>query len=137
ICALAGGALFGGSADSKTAKPAAQAPAASAHGAALARQGRQMLRYHDLGADAFWSGALQLAKAVAGKANGGVGPGVSPKTALSVGLKVDATALPKAVLTALKAGKVDLNDPATTLTLIKLNAVLGVKPHFKKSGAMS
>jgi len=137
ICALAGGALFGVSADSKTAKPAAQAPAASANGAALVRQGRQIFRYDDFGDDAFWSGALQLDKAVAGKANGGVGPGVSPKTALSVGLKVDANALPQKVLAALKAGKVDLDDPATTLALIKLNAVVGVKPHFNKSGAMS
>src|SRR5690349_9431762 len=137
ICALAGGALFGVSADSKTAKPAAQAPAASANGAALVRQGRQIFRYDDFGDDAFWSGALQLDKAVAGKANGGVGPGVSPKTALSVGLKVDADALPQKVLAALKAGKVDLDDPATTLALIKLNAVVGVKPHFNKSGAMS
>ena len=137
ICALAGGALFGVSADSKTAKPAAQAPSASANGAALVRQGRQIFRYDDFGDDAFWSGALQLDKAVAGKANGGVGPGVSPKTALSVGLKVDANALPQKVLAALKAGKVDLDDPATTLTLIKLNAVVGVKPHFNRSGAMS
>jgi len=137
ICALAGGALFGVSADSKTAKPAAQAPSASANGAALVRQGRQIFRYDDFGDDAFWSGALQLDKAVAGKANGGVGPGVSPKTALSVGLKVDANALPQKVLAALKAGKVDLDDPATTLALIKLNAVVGVKPHFNKSGAMS
>ncbi len=137
VCALAGGALFGVSADSKTARPAAQAPASAANGAALVRQGRQIFRYDDFGDDAFWSGALGLDKAVAGAANGGVGPGVSPKTALSVGLKVDANALPKAVLAALKAGKVDLNSPKTTLALIKLNAVLGVKPHFNKSGAMT
>ena len=52
---------------------------------------------------------------------------VSPATALSVGLKVDADAIPPAVATAIKAGKVDLNDPATTVTLLKLNAVVGLK----------
>ena len=58
VCALAGGALFGVSADSKTAPPAAQAPASAANGAALVRQGRQIFRYDDFGDDAFWSGAL-------------------------------------------------------------------------------
>lgn len=52
---------------------------------------------------------------------------VSPTTALSVGLKVDADAIPADVAAAIKAGKVDLNDPATTVTLLKLNAVVGLK----------
>ena len=52
---------------------------------------------------------------------------VSPATALSVGLKVDADAIPPAVAAAIAAGKVDLNDPATTVTLLKLNAVVGLK----------
>ncbi len=52
---------------------------------------------------------------------------VSPATALSVGLKVDADAIPPDVAAAIKAGKVDLNDPATTVTLLKLNAVVGLK----------
>ncbi len=52
---------------------------------------------------------------------------VSPATALSVGLKVDADAIPPDVAAAIKAGKVDLSDPATTVTLLKLNAVVGVK----------
>ena len=58
--------------------------------------------------------ALQLHKAIAGEKNGGVGGGVSPKTALSVGLKVDTEALPAALVAQIKAGKVDLDDPATT-----------------------
>jgi hypothetical protein len=134
ICAVAGGALFNVSAVSQTPRPPASPPAATQHGADLVSQGRQIFRFDDFGDDAFWSGALQLDKAIAGRANGGVGPGVSPKTALSVGLKVDANALPKSVLSALKAGKVDLNSPATTLALIKLNAVVGVKPHLTKGG---
>ena len=53
-------------------------------------------------------------------------PAFRPKTALAVGLKVDADALPAALKKQLKAGKVDLDDPATTLALLKLNAVVGV-----------
>src|SRR4051794_3166013 len=135
-CALAGGALFNVSAQSQTEKNA-QPSNATETGANLVSQGRQIFRFDDFGDNAFWSGALQLDKAIAGRANGGVGPGVSPKTALSVGLKVDANALPDSVLSALKAGKVDLNSPATTLALIKLNAVVGVKPHFNRRGQMS
>lgn len=52
---------------------------------------------------------------------------VSPATALKVGLKVDAEAIPADVAAAIKAGRVDLNSPATTLTLLKLNAVVGLK----------
>jgi hypothetical protein len=136
VCALAGGALFNVSAVSQTSRPVAKPPAPAANASALVRQGKQIFRFDDFGDDAFWSGALGLDKAIAGSSHGGVGPGVSPKTALSVGLKVDADALPKSVLSALKAGKVDLNSPATTLALIKLNAVVGVKPHFNKRGAM-
>jgi hypothetical protein len=99
-------------------------------------QGRQIFRFDDFGDNAFWSGALQLDKAIEGSANGGVGPGVSPATALKLGLKVDASALPKSVVDAIKAGKVDLNSPATTLALIKLNAVLGVKGHYSRSGRL-
>ena len=55
-----------------------------------------------------------------------MGPGVSPKTALSLGLKVDADALPERIVQALKAGKVDLDDVAVTLQLLKVNAILGV-----------
>src|SRR4051812_15087406 len=135
-CALAGGALFNVSAQSQTEKNA-QPPNSTEHGADLVSEGRQVFRFDDFGDNAFWSGALQLDKAIAGRSNGGVGPGVSPKTALSVGLKVDANALPKSVLSELKAGKVDLDSPATTLALIKLNAVVGVKPHFNRSGRMS
>jgi hypothetical protein len=99
-------------------------------------QGRQTFRFDDFGDDAFWGGALQLHRAIEGSAHGGVGPGVSPKTALSVGLKVDVDALPRSVRSALRAGKVNLNSPATTLALLKLNAVVGVKGHFNRSGTL-
>src|SRR5215208_3392322 len=93
--------------------------------------GRRIFRFDTFGDQAFWGGALQLHRAIAGSKNGGVGPGLSPKTALSVGLKVDATRIPKPVAAAIKAGKVDLNDPKVTLTLLKLNAVVGVRGFFR------
>ena len=102
----------------------------SSHTSRLLAQGRRVFRYDTFGDQAFWGGALQLNRAIAGKANGGVGPGVSPKTALSVGLKVDATRIPPKVARAIRAGKVNLNDPKVTLTLLKLNAVVGLKGFF-------
>jgi hypothetical protein len=97
----------------------------------LVTRGRQIFRFDTFGDQAFWGGALQLHRALAGSKNGGVGPGVSPKTALAVGLKVDSTRIPKAVAAAIKAGKVNLNDPKVTLTLLKLNAVVGVRGFFR------
>lgn len=105
-------------------------------GNALLQQGKQVFRFDTFGDQSFWGDALQLHKAIEGAANGGVGPGVSPKTALAVGLKVDATAIPAKVAAAIKAGKVDLNDPKTTLALLKLNAVVGVKGLFNKDGTL-
>jgi cytochrome c5 len=96
------------------------------HAQTMLDEGRKTFRYDTFGSEAFWGDALQLHKAIAGEKNGGVGPGVSPKTALSVGLKVDADALPDALKKQLAAGKVNLDDPATTIALLKLNAVVGV-----------
>src|SRR4029079_9363666 len=78
----------------------------------------------------------QLHKAIAGEKNGGVGPGVSPKAALSVGLKVDADALPSALKKQIAAGKVNLDDPATTIALLKLNAVVGVTAFANPDGSV-
>jgi hypothetical protein len=105
--------------------------AAASPNARLLVKGRQIFRFDTFGDQAFWGGALQLHRAIAGSKNGGVGPGVSPKTALSVGLKVDATKVPASVAKAIKAGKVNLNDPKVTLSLLKLNAVVGVKGFFR------
>lgn len=96
--------------------------------------GRATFRFATFGDEAFWTDGLGLDKAIAGGKLGGVGAGVSPKTALALGLKVDMDALPASVVDGIKAGKVDLNDPATTLTLIKLNAVLGVVGTFTETG---
>lgn len=99
-------------------------------------QGRHIFRYDTFGDEAFWGGALHLQEAIAGDHLRGVGPGVSPRTALSVGLKVDADALPAGLVEQIKAGKVDLDDPATTLALLKLNSVVGVTGFFDKAGKL-
>src|SRR5215510_6801545 len=106
------------------------------HAQAMLAEGKKTFRYDTFGSEAFWGDALQLHKAIAGEKNGGVGPGVSPKTALSVGLKVDADALPEALKRQLAAGKVDLDDPATTLALLKLNAVVGVTAFANADGSV-
>ena len=99
--------------------------------------GREIFRHDTFGDEAFWGGQLQLHKAIAGARLGGVGPGVSPATALAVGLKVDVDALPPQLVQQLRAGRVDLNDPASTLALLKANAVVGVKGIFDQSGKLS
>src|SRR5262247_486781 len=102
----------------------------------MVEQGRQIFRYDTFGSEAFWGDAVQLHRAIAGERHGGVGDGVSPKTALSVGLKVDADALPDALKQQIKDGKVNLDDPATTLALLKLDAVVGVKGFFDAQGGL-
>lgn len=99
-------------------------------------EGRKTFRYDTFGSEVFWGGALQLHKAIAGEKNGGVGPGVSPKTALAVGLRVDADALPESLKKQIKAGKVDLDDSATTIALLKLNAVVGVTAFTNPDGSV-
>ncbi len=100
------------------------------------RLGQRTFRYDTFGDEAFWGDTLQLHKAIAGQKLGGVGPGLSPKAALGVGLKVDSEALPEDLQDALKAGKVNLDDPASTLVLLKNNAVVGVTGFFDKQGKL-
>jgi len=96
----------------------------------LVEQGKEIFRFDTFGDEDFWSGLLHIDKAIAGMNNGGFGPGVSPATALAVGLKVDVDALPATVREGIISGSINLNDPATTLALLKLNAVVGVKGNF-------
>src|SRR5436305_5253037 len=72
----------------------------------LVRQGRQIFRFDTFGDQAFWGDTLKLHQAIEGSGLGGVGPGVSPKTALSVGLKVDVDALPNHLLEQIQHGRV-------------------------------
>ena len=101
----------------------------------LAR-GRNTFRFDTFGDEDFWGGALRLHQAIAGAANGGVGPGLSPKAALGLGLKVDVRALPPPLVQALRAGRVNLDDPAVTLALLKRNAVLGVRVFTNRAGTV-
>ena len=102
----------------------------------LVEQGERIFRFDTFGDEAFWGDTLKLHQAIEGAKLGGVGPGVSPATALAVGLKVDAKALPASLVAALKEGKVNLSDPATTLSLLKLNAVVGVTGFFDAQGTL-
>lgn len=102
----------------------------SANAKNMLEEGKQTFRFETFGDEAYWTNALQLNKAIAGEINGGVGAGLSPNAALAAGLKVDMDVIPADVAAAIKAGKVNLDDPAVTLTLLQLNAVVGVKGTF-------
>lgn len=86
---------------------------------ALVAEGQQIFRSDTFGDEIFWTDKLKM--------NEVISSAVSPATALSVGLKVDADALPAAVVDGIKNGSISLTDPATTVALIKLNAVVGLK----------
>ena len=103
----------------------------------LIAEGKQIFRFDTFGDEDFWGGQLMLHDAIQGEQFGGVGPGVSPATALEVGLKVDVRALPQTLRNQLRRGQVDLNDPAVTLALLKLNAVVGVQGFFNSDGSLS
>src|SRR5215207_904294 len=100
----------------------------------LLAEGMQIFRYDTFGSEEFWGDKVKLHEAIQGAKFGGMGSGLSPKQALELGLKVDMDAVPKNVATAIKAGKVDLNDPANTLLLLKANAVIGVTGFFNQDG---
>src|ERR1051326_8132190 len=125
------------------ARPQTPAPASDAdrridaNARRMIDEGRRIFRYETFGDEAFWTDTLHLNRAIAGSKFGGVGDGVSPKTALSVGLKVDMDAVPADVAAALKAGRVNLDDPASTMLLLKANAVVGVTGRFDANGNMT
>ena len=79
--------------------------------------GQAIFRFDTFGDEQLWTRTLRMHEAIAS---------VNPTTALAVGLKVDVDALPPALIAALQAGQVDLTDPAVTIALLRLNAVVGV-----------
>jgi hypothetical protein len=95
----------------------------------MLEKGRAVFRFETFGDEIFWTDKLQLHKAIADKGAGGIGEGLSPKAALDAGLKVDIDVLPKFAKKAVAEGKL-LNDVDFTLTLLKLNAVVGVVAKF-------
>jgi hypothetical protein len=107
-----------------------------ANAGAMVEQGQTTFRFDTFGDEAFWGGMLNLHQAIEGARLGGVGPGVSPATALAAGLKVDVDALHANLIAALEQGKVDLNDPATTLALLKLNSLVGLTGFFNSQGSL-
>src|SRR5262245_55350624 len=86
--------------------------------AALVAHGKQTFRFDTFGDETKWTDTLHMEQVV---------NAVDPTTALTVGLKVDAEALPPAVVQGIQNGTISLTDPATTVALVKLNAVIGVK----------
>jgi mono/diheme cytochrome c family protein/cytochrome c5 len=95
---------------------------------ALVAQGQQVFRFDTFGDEAQWTGKLRMHEVIR--------TSVDPTTALSVGLKVDSDALPAAVVEGIRNGSVDLKSPATTVTLLKLNAVVGVMGTVQTIGGV-
>jgi len=102
-----------------------------AHAIDAVLEGRKTFRFDTFGDEAFWSGKLQIHRAIEGQGLGGVGTGLSPSAALNLGLKVDVEALPPNVLQGLRQNSIDLKDPANTVALLKANAVVGLQASFK------
>ena len=92
---------------------------AAARHAALVAEGQQVFRFDTFGDEAKWTDTLRIHEVIR--------TAVDPTTALAVGLKVDAEALPAAVVAGIQNGSISLTDPATTVALLKLNAVVGLK----------
>jgi cytochrome c553 len=111
ICAVATVACDGSSTDPKSG-PEVLDPV-------LVAQGREVFRFESFEDERFWTDTARMHEVVQ--------QSVSPALALQVGLKVDVDALPQGVKDAIAAGQVDLNSPATTVTLLKLGAVVGLK----------
>lgn len=86
---------------------------------ALVAQGQQIFRFDTFGDETQWTDALRMHEVIRSA--------VDPVTALSVGLKVDSEALPAAVVQGIQDGSISLTSPATTIALLKLDAVVGVK----------
>ncbi len=92
------------------------------------RDGQEIFRFDTFGDEQLWTETLRMHEAVAT---------VAPATALEVGLKVDVDALPRRLRAALRAGRVDLTDPAVTIDLLRLNAVVGLKGQVNESGHLT
>jgi len=92
------------------------------------RDGQAIFRFDTFGDEQLWTDVLRMHDVIAT---------VDPATALAVGLKIDIEALPPPVIAALRAGQVNLADPAVTVELVRLNAVLGVKGTVNGAGRLT
>ena len=104
------------------------AGASSHDGGRLVDLGRQIFRFDTFGDEQLWTDVLRMHEVVAT---------VDPATALAVGLKVDVNALPAAIVTALRNGDVDLTNPAVTIELLRLNAVVGLRGKVNGAGQLT
>ena len=111
------------------APPSAEAASQDPHAPAALSDGQSIFRFDTFGDETFWTDTLRMHEVIASA--------VSPATALKVGLKVDAHALPEAVKHGILDGTVDLNSPATTVALLKLGAVVGVVGQVNDHGALT
>ncbi|MEO8716887.1 MAG: hypothetical protein ABI423_01565 [Burkholderiales bacterium] len=99
-----------------------------AHARRKIDEGRQIFRFDTFGDEQLWTDVLRMHEVIAT---------VPPATALAVGLKVDLDALPPKIIAALRAGQVDLNNPAVTVELLRLNAVVGVRGAVNGVGQLT
>lgn len=104
---------------------------------ALFDEGQKIFRHDTFGSEAFWGDQLRLHEAIAGEKLGGVGPGLTAKQALEVGLKVDVARLPQILTEAIKGGSVSLDKVETTIELLKADAVVGVKAFEERGKIIS
>lgn len=105
--------------------------AINTNGASMLEEGRSVFRHETFGDEYFWSDTLQVHLAIAGERHGGVGPGLTPRQALALGLKVDVSHLPRIMAEAIRGGSVNLDDVQTTLELLRADAVVGVKAFYE------
>jgi hypothetical protein len=101
------------------------------HAEDMLEEGEEIFRYETFGSEAFWGGQLRLHQAIADRNDGGVGGGLTPMAALKLGIKVDVGKLPSILKEVIKDGDVSLEDPDTTLELLRADAVIGVKGFFE------
>src|SRR5262245_16581393 len=93
----------------------------------LVAEGRRTFRSDTFGDEAFWGETLRLHDALAQ---------TTPRRALELGLKIDADALPRRLAFDLRRGRVNLDDPANTVALLKQDAVVGLKGFFDPAGQL-
>lgn len=98
---------------------------------ALFSEGKHIFRFDTFGSEHFWGDQLRLHEAIMGERLGGVGPGLTPRQALQLGLKVDSGLTPAILAQAIAGGSISFDEPKTTIELLRANAVIGVTGFFE------
>ena len=97
----------------------------------MVEEGRAVFRDETFGSEHFWGDQLRLHEVIAGEKHGGKGQGLTPRTALALGLRVDFGRVPSAIGSVIKGGTLSFDDPENTNNLLKHDAVVGVKAFYK------